>query len=323
VDDKGREERTVIIDSERAPLIKQAFEEYATGEWSLSDLADRLNALGLRTRATPKLPSKEITKSKLESILKNPYYAGVVRYDGVEYDGIHEPIISRDLFNNVQTILHARINSDRARQHEHFLKGLLYCSHCGSRMLITNAKSCTGNIYPYFICAGRHRTKLKDKTCDMKAVLIDAVEYQMEKIFDQITITPSERILIEQQLQSSIDKEEEKFNLELHNCQLEKDKIERQQKKLLEAHFNDAIPLSLLKSEQERLSKQLATVEHEIKVRNTTFGQIKANLTMAFDLIENCGNTYRRANDSTKRLMVQALFKKSVARQRRELDDGI
>ena len=115
---------------------------------------------------------------------------------------------------------------------------------------------------------------------------------------------------IEQQLQSSIDKEEEKFNLELRNYQLEKDKIERQQKKLLEAHFNDAIPLSLLKSEQERLSKQLATVEHEIKVRNTTFGQIKANLTMAFDLIENCGNTYRRANDSTKRLMVQALFKK-------------
>ena len=177
-------------------------------------------------------------------------------------------------------------------------------------MLITNAKSCTGNIYPYFICAGRHRTKLKDKTCDMKAVLIDAVEYQMEKIFDQITITPSERILIEQQLQSSIDKEEEKFNLELRNYHLEKDKIERQQKKLLEAHFNDAIPLSLLKSEQERLSRQLAAIEHEIAVRNTTFSQIKANLTMAFDLIENCGNTYRRANDSTKRLMVQALFKK-------------
>ena len=58
------------------------------------------------------------------------------------------------------------------------------------------------------------------------------------------------------------------------------------------------------------MSKQLATVEHEIKIRNTTFSQIKANLTMAFDLIENCGDTYYRANDSIKRLMVRALFKR-------------
>ena len=177
-----------------------------------ASMIDRLNALGLRTRATPKLPSKEITKSKLEAILKNPYYAGIVRYDGVNYDGAHEPIISLDLFDNVQTVLHARINGNRSYKHDHFLKGFLFCKQCGSRMLLTNAKSCSGNIYPYFICAGRHRTKYKDKICDMKAILIDAVEYQMEKIFEQITISPSDRILIEQQLQSSIDKEEEKFN---------------------------------------------------------------------------------------------------------------
>ena len=37
VDDKGREERTVITDPERAPLIKLAFEEYATGNWTVAD----------------------------------------------------------------------------------------------------------------------------------------------------------------------------------------------------------------------------------------------------------------------------------------------
>ncbi len=78
----------------------------------------------------------------------------------------------------------------------------------------------------------------------------------------------------------------------------------------MEAHFNDAIPLSLMKREQESISKQLATVEHEIKVRNTTFEDIKANLSLAFDLIEDCGKTYRFANDGIKRLMLQALFEK-------------
>lgn len=56
VDDKGREERTVVLDEQRAPLIKLAFEEYATGNWTVNDLAEHLAACGLTTRATPKIP---------------------------------------------------------------------------------------------------------------------------------------------------------------------------------------------------------------------------------------------------------------------------
>ena len=78
VDDKGREERTVVLDEERAPLIKMVFEEYATGEWSLNSLAEYMTARGLTTRATPKIPSSAPTKTIIEKILKNPYYAGIV-----------------------------------------------------------------------------------------------------------------------------------------------------------------------------------------------------------------------------------------------------
>ena len=90
----------------------------------------------------------------------------------------------------------------------------------------------------------------------------------------------------------------------------EKEKIEHKQEKLLEAHFNDAIPLNLMKREQQTLSKQLATIEHEIKIRSTTFDEIIKNLSLAFDLIEDCSKTYRMANDTIKRLMNQAIFEK-------------
>ena len=91
-DEKGREVRTVILDPERAPLVKQAFEEYATGNWSLTSLAEYMSAIGLNTRATLKTPSKPVTKCTIEKMLKNPYYAGIVRYNGVEYEGTHEPL---------------------------------------------------------------------------------------------------------------------------------------------------------------------------------------------------------------------------------------
>lgn len=90
----------------------------------------------------------------------------------------------------------------------------------------------------------------------------------------------------------------------------EKEKIEHKQEKLLEAHFNDAIPLSLMKREQQSLSKQLSAIEHEISVRSTTFDDILKNLSLAFDLIEDCGRTYRKANDNIKKLMCQAIFKR-------------
>ena len=310
IDEKGREERTVELDPERAPLVKRAFEEYATGEWSISNLAEYLNSLGLNTRATPKLPSRPLSKSFVEKMLKNPYYAGVIRYNGVEYDGAHEAIIDLDMFNNVQAIIASHHNGERNREHPHFLKGLLYCKNCGSKMIVTYAKSRTGNIYPYYICAGRHRTKIKNKMCDMRAILIDEVEFQIERIMKEITIRPSERILLESELRGYINKEEEQFKLELDSLRREKERLEHRQEKLLEAHFNDAIPLSLMKREQQAISKQLAAVEHEIKARSTTFTEIKANLSLAFDLIEDCGRTYSQANDGIKRLMLQAIFEK-------------
>ncbi len=269
-----------------------------------------MNSLGLSTRPTPKIPSKPLTKTSIEKMLKNPYYAGVIRYNGVEYDGAHEALIDLDTFNHVQSIILSHHNGERTREHPHFLKGLLYCRKCGSKMIVTYAKSKSGNIYPYYICAGRHRTKSKDQKCDLRAILIDEVESQLTKIMDSITIKSSERILLEAELQGFVKKEEDVFKLELDNLLREKEKLEHKQEKLLEAHFDDAIPLSLMKREQEAISKQLAAVEHEIKIRNTTFDDIKANLTLAFDLIEDCGRTYRYANDGIKRLMLQALFDK-------------
>ena len=310
VDEQGREERTVELDPERAPLIKQIFEEYSTGEWSLNGLAEYMNSLGLCTRATPKIPSKPVTKSTIEKILKNPYYAGVIRYNGVEYDGVHDALVDLDTFNNVQAIIESHHNGERTREHPHFLKGLLYCKSCGSKMIVTYAKSKSGNIYPYYICAGRHRTKSAAQKCTLRAILIEEVEYQIEQIFKGITIKPSERMLLESEIQHHIDKEEKVFKLELDSLKKEKDKLERRQEKLLEAHFNDAIPLSLMKREQQAISKQLAAVEHEIKIRSTTFEDIKANLSLAFELIEDCGRTYSAANDNIKRLMIQAVFSK-------------
>ena len=307
IDEKGREERTVEVDPERAPLIKLAFEEYATGNWTVNDLADHLAACGLTTRATPKIPSEPIGRKALNQILINPYYKGIIKYCGAEYQGAHEPLVSNTLWDEVQAVLSSHINGERTREHPHFLKGSVFCGICGSRMIISNEKKPNGVVYPYFVCAGRHSKRKKD--CKLKAVLIDVVERQIEKIYDGYSLPSELRCMLENQLGSIIDAEQAKFSAELSGLQKEKEKLEHKRKKLLEAHYSDAIPLSLLKSEQAEITKRLNIIEHDIKMHDTAYEEVRRSLTLALDLIENCGQAYRQADDTTKRLLNQAIFK--------------
>ena len=76
------------------------------------------------------------------------------------------------------------------------------------------------------------------------------------------------------------------------------------------AAYSDAIPLDLLKSEQQKIAKELAGIEHEIRMHNTTFEQITQNLNLALDVVEDCGQAYRNASDTIKKLMNQAIFEK-------------
>lgn len=305
IDDKGREERTVILDDQRAPLIKLAFEEYATGNWTVEELAEHLAACGLATRSTPRIPSVPINKKSLNKVLINPYYKGTVTYNGVEYEGAHPALVSADTWQQVQDILLSHVNGERTREHPHFLKGSLFCKNCGSRMIINYTKSSTGVRYPYFVCAGRHNKRVD---CKQRAVLISEVERQVEKIYDKYSFPPYIRSYLENWLSMNIEKEREKYDTELDGLRREKDKLERKRKKLLEAHYNDAIPLDLLKSEQQQIAKQLAAIDQQVKAHNVMFNEMQKRLSVALDLIEDCSRTYHSAENHIKKLLNQTIF---------------
>ncbi|CEH02928.1 Recombinase [Propionibacterium freudenreichii] len=82
-DDMGREIRTVEVDEERAKLVRWAFQVFASGDWTTSQLHKELVARGLTTLPTPRRPSKPIAKSTVHRMLTNPYYKGVIVYQGV------------------------------------------------------------------------------------------------------------------------------------------------------------------------------------------------------------------------------------------------
>ena len=144
--ENGRESRTVEVDPVRGPLMKWAFEAYATGDWTLRPLLDELTKRGLRSQGTRKNPEKPLEVSHLHKLLRHPYYKGIVRYRGVEYPGRHELLVDEATWQRVQELLASKNQSgEKHRIHHHYLKGSLYCGGCGSRMVVRSTATATAH----------------------------------------------------------------------------------------------------------------------------------------------------------------------------------
>ena len=307
LDSEGRELRTVILDEERAPLVRQAFTLYATGDWSIASLAEHLTKLGLSTVATPKMPSKPITDGLLHKLLTNPYYKGTVKFQDVYYPGRHEALVDEVIWQKVQDMIASHLNGERTRRHPHYLKSSLYCGNCGERLLVQIATSGTGVKYPYFMCAGRHSGRTR---CQQKSVLIYEVEKKITTHYQRISLDPEFRTHVEDMICEGLRDARAEVEHEQRTLKREQDKLERQRDKLMEAHYAGAIPVDLLGREQERIATALRHIAVRLTATDAHFDTVERNLHTALELTEHCGEAYDAAPEHIKRMFNQALFEK-------------
>ena len=317
VDSEGREARTVASDEERAPLMRLAFELYATGQWTVAALAEHLAQRGLTTVATPRVPSAPINEGKLNKFLVNPYYKGCVTFRGAVYPGKHQPIVDELTWQQVQDVLATHVSGERTRSHPHYLKSTVYCGTCGSRLVVQISKSKTGAYYPYFMCEGRHS---KRTDCKQKAVLIEEVDTRIEEHYEHIALDPNFRLQVEAMLIEELKNARVGTETELRDLQRQRDKLERQRDKLMQAHYEGAIPVELLKREQDRIASGLLEISGKLEAANLHFDTVEDNLRAALDLTENCALAYKTAPDHIRRQFNQAFFKRVLVNSDTSVD---
>lgn len=115
----------IEVDPLTAPFIKRMFELYASGNYSIDSLANKMKQDGLRARN-----GNPMYRSHVEKTLKNPIYYGDFIWGEKLYKGIHEPIICKELFEQVHTQLH-RLNKTHQATHNFTYSGLMKCKYCG------------------------------------------------------------------------------------------------------------------------------------------------------------------------------------------------
>ena len=305
-DEHGREVRTVALDEERAPLVRLAFSEYATGNWTARQLAEHLNNRGLTIPPTARKPANPVSVRLLQTLLRNPYYKGVISFQGVEYAGAHEPLVDAATWQTVQDILTAHANGERQRMHNHHLKSTIVCGLCGARLLVQHATSRASGTYHYFVCARRHRVH----DCTFKAVLIDEVEARVAELYQQIQLSSDDRRDIERYLRMEFAHIQANRQQDIQRLTKRQQQLEDQRHKLLEAHYEGAIPLDLLKKEQDQLTSSILAIQRELDGYTADAALVEQHLTQALDLLEDCQQLYLAAPDRLKKLLNQVFFER-------------
>ena len=132
----------VHVHPEEGFAAKELFNRYSSGTTTLAQLAAWLNGEGFRTRDHHKLldangnlsaGSRLFTTASVRGILHNPFYAGQITHRGKVMSGVHEALISKDLFDSVQVIM--KKNSGRSEtlhpkpEREYLLKGIIRCGY--------------------------------------------------------------------------------------------------------------------------------------------------------------------------------------------------
>jgi len=149
---EGPDGRRIIVPDNDAPTIARLFEEFSTGRYSLKTLAAKARQEGWT------IGGRRLHRSTLHLILHKRIYTGDFDWDGVTYQGRHEALVSRELWETVQTLFHRRGETKQHRiKHDFAFTGFIRCGHCGCGLVGELKKQ----KYVYYHCTG-HRGKCEE-----------------------------------------------------------------------------------------------------------------------------------------------------------------
>jgi site-specific DNA recombinase len=216
---KQQGERDLKCDPERFPLVRRMWDLMLTGLYTPPRILEIANAeWGFRTRPTNKMGGNPLSRSTIYQIFTKPFYYGWYEFptgSGKWYHGSHKPMITRDEYDRVQTLLGRRGNPRPSTHFNFAFAGLircgecgltitaedkhqLICSHCRFKFAYRRRDSCPRcqtpiekMVNPLFLHYTYYRcSKSKVPRCSQKSVSAQEMEKQIDQLLARIQIAP-------------------------------------------------------------------------------------------------------------------------------------
>jgi len=168
--------RTIIVDEHKAKLVRRMFEAYATGQYTFDQLHELVTSWKLTSHK-----EKPLARSMLPKYLSNPFYIGMFRYAGELHEGTHEPIISTELFEQVQNVIASRGRPRKTKEKRKAIPflGFMQCGDCGCAITAERQKG-----HNYYRC-----TKKKGDCTQKRYLREESLTEQIRQSIQQVSLS--------------------------------------------------------------------------------------------------------------------------------------
>lgn len=301
-----RERKTCEPDPGEAPIIKELFELYATGNYSILEVQDWLVEKNILSRT-----GTGLGHSVINNILKNPFYYGLIRWHGKSKMGNHVPIIKKDLFDTCQYVLAKhRDFLLRRRTHDFLLRGFINCAECKQRYTAEWHKNekkfkSRGGKIAYYHCPKRDRNNCPSPYVEMsnleKQVAEQFKNMQFSEEFINLVLAKA-REKVEFNRQSATSQRQALLNL--------RTSLETRRNKL-EDNLLDGI------IDRETYRRKHSEIQLKIQSADANLKDIEDSCSLDMDLIEevlaftrNIHQTYIEAPTFLKRHYLRFFYER-------------
>lgn len=176
--------RTTIPDPERFKAVSEMWRLMLTGSYSPRQVLDiAAKRWRLRSRPSRRRTSGLVSLSTAYAMFANPFYAGIIKWNGKHHPGKHKPIVSLDEFNRVQAVL-GRPGRSRPIKRSFAYTGLVRCGACGLSVTAEEKRNRFGSRYTYYHCTRRQRTN----RCRQPSIELRELERQILAFLESISI---------------------------------------------------------------------------------------------------------------------------------------
>ena len=279
-----------IPDQIRAPFVRDAFELYAAGGYSLHMLSDELYCRGLRSKS-----GKRFRANALAKLLRNPFYIGIIRMkrSGESYLGVHEPLIPKSLFDRVQAVLDGKATA-RVNVHDFLFRRMIACAHCGYRLVGELQK---GNVY--YRCHTRG--------CPTCSVREDAARSAIQARLAPLILTEEEGAELRDRATRLLGNRANRREEALRSIKLQIENLNGRISRLIDAHLDETIERPLFEEKKLALlleRKALDEGRARIAEGQDPFGE---ELLEFLELLKNLPLSYEMAEPQEKREILKTI----------------
>ena len=252
--------KKIVVDPRVAPTIHEMFELYSTGKYTFEKLSIFLGEKGIKTSK-----NKFFKIDKIKFYLSNPFYFGHFRFKKEIHQGIHEPLITKKLFDTVQEVKKDRSHSSPLKSLDFPFTGLIRCGKC--QMMVTAEHHFrryeTVNHekdFIYYHCTRKSRFIPCSQPFISQEILVNQLNTHIQKV----SLSTSDHQWYIKRLNN--DEHEQRSEVRMIVQEFKKDliKINEKLSKLLDSYLDNVVGREDYLKKKENLFSSKKTIEQKI-----------------------------------------------------------